>query len=87
MGCANYRHDKVELHTGETHGDFACISGRVVVCQRCKGLVTGEKGSLYLNGRSLIEVVDGKGVHLTTVSEQERVSLLAPQSNPAWTLD
>ena len=87
MSCANYRHDGVELHTGETRGDFACIKGRVVVCRRCKTLIDGDEGSEYLHGRSLLRVVGANAVHAATVSEQERVSLLTPRSNPAWTLD
>jgi len=87
VSCANYRHDEVELRSGETRGDFACIKGHVVVCLRCKALIGGDEGSEYLHGRSHLRVVGGNAAHVATVSEERRVSLLAPQSNPAWILD
>lgn len=87
MGCDHYRHEKVELRTGEANGDFTCIRGRVVVCLCCKAFVEGDEGSEYLFGHSRLKVVSGNAVFVATVSDQERVRLLAPRPTPAWNID
>lgn len=96
LECQHDRHMMVVIRAGHgAKGALFCLSGRVEICRHCKKFLTGDKGSQYLYGQSLI-VVNSKGsaVHDRTVPDKERQRLVQRsqfqnhkrEPFPAWDL-
>lgn len=89
--CQHGRHNRRRFAAGRGSGALFCLAGEVEICLSCKVITGGRAGSEYLNGRSLLSVVERWGrvaaVFVRTLSAEQRQQMVRSAERARRSLD